>query len=288
MTGYAALPGTQGAWRWDWEVRSVNGKGLDLRLRLAEGFEALEPVIRAAAAKRLKRGSVSVALKMRANAEAGGAALDGAALEAALRRVQSVADAAAARGLSLAPISAADLLSAPGVLAGEEAALPEAEVKAGIDALMDALLEMRAAEGQKLGAVVNGHLDAMAGMIDAARETAEARAARAGEVLKAKVAALLDAAEDADPARLSQELAILSVKADVTEELDRLDAHVAAARDLLKGGGPVGRKLDFLMQEFMREANTMCSKSGAADLTQIGLDLKVLIDQMREQVQNLE
>jgi len=154
--------------------------------------------------------------------------------------------------------------------------------------LLDSLAQMRAGEGAKLGAILAQNLESLSKMVADARTTAEARSAKSGEVLKSRVAAVMSADEQADPARLAQELALIAVKADVTEELDRLDAHVTAAGDLLEKGGAIGRKLDFLMQEFMREANTLCSKANASDLTQIGLDLKVVIDQMREQVQNLE
>ena len=289
MTGYATLAGTAGSHRWEWEARSVNGKGLDLRLRLAEGFETLDPDIRAAATQRFKRGNITLTLKQRTVDGATGNALDPEALAAALSRLAAVEAAAGAQGLALGETSAAQILAVPGVVASAASEAPPLEaVRGEIAGLLDGLRDMRAAEGAKLGAILTDQLTAVAAHVGAARTTAEARAARAGDLLKARVAALLEANEQGDPARLAQELALLAVKADVTEELDRLTAHVQAAEALLAAGGPVGRKLDFLMQEFMREANTLCSKSGAADLTQIGLDLKVLIDQMREQVQNLE
>ena len=147
---------------------------------------------------------------------------------------------------------------------------------------------MRQTEGASLGEILQNQLKGMAELIQSASISAEARQARAGEILMQKVNALVEMSDEADPVRLQQELAILAVKADVTEEIDRLNAHVGAAGALLSKGGAIGRKLDFLMQEFNREANTLCSKSGSTELTGLGMDLKVLIDQMREQVQNLE
>ena len=289
MTGYATVSGETDRLTWDWEARSVNGKGLDLRLRLPEGCESLEPAIRRAAGAGLKRGNVTASLRVKTTASARVPATDPPALAAAIALLGSVEERAAEADVALRPSSAAEVLAMPGVIiAGDAQALPLPAIAAGIEPLFAALAAMRAEEGAQLGTVLADQLAGAAALLDRARTTAEARAARAGDLLKTRVDALLAATDAADPARLQQELAILAVKADVTEELDRLTAHVEATRQLLAEGGPVGRKLDFLMQEYMREANTLCSKSQSADLTQIGLDLKVLIDQMREQVQNLE
>jgi len=276
--------------RWDWEMRSVNGKGLDFRVRLPDGFEPLEPILRAQAKTHLTRGNVTVSLKYHDRAGAGLAEIRPDGLNAALAALSKIEDAAQEAGFNLAPMNAAQLAALPGVLgAGSEGPLgiPD-ELKNQIPALFETFVEMRGNEGTALGGILAGQLDSVSELIESAFKTAEARQARAGDILKEKVSALVDATDQADPARLQQELAILSVKADVTEEIDRLKAHLDAARDLLKKGGAIGRKLDFLMQEFNREANTVCSKSGSTELTQIGMDLKVLIDQMREQVQNLE
>ena len=163
-----------------------------------------------------------------------------------------------------------------------------AEIGADIGPLVAALAAARAGEGAALAATLAGQLGRIAALAAAARSTAEARAARGGELLRSRLEAVLATVATVDEARLAQELALIAVKADVTEELDRLEAHVAAAGALIADGGSVGRRLDFLMQEFNREANTLCAKSGSSELTAIGLELKVAIDQMREQVQNVE
>jgi uncharacterized protein (TIGR00255 family) len=293
MTGFADLAGARDGMAWTWEARSVNGRGLDLRLRLPEGFEALDSGIRAAARRFLARGSVTVTLRLARGSAATLPRLNPAALDAAI--AASLAASAAARrdGVDLAPMTAADLLSLRGVLEadagapGENAALLAA-LGAEAESLLAALAAARAAEGAALGALLAEQIDRVEALAAAARETAEARAARSGALLRTRLEAVLAGTAQVEEGRLAQELALLAVRADVTEELDRLGAHVAAARALLAAEGPVGRKLDFLMQEFNREANTLCAKSGASDLTAIGLELKVVIDQMREQAQNVE
>ena len=293
MTGYADVSDAAEGVGWTWEARSVNGRGLDLRLRLPDGFEALDASVRGAAAKVLGRGSVTVGLRLARGAGGAAPRLNREVLDAVVAAALVAGEAAAARGLDLAPMTAADLLAARGVLEadpgapGGDAALL-ARIAGGLDGLFAALAAARAGEGRALGAVIAGQLDRVAALVAAARETAAARAARTGELLRTRIEAVLAGTAAVDEARLAQELALLAVRADVTEELDRLEAHVAAARELLAAGGPVGRRLDFLMQEFNREVNTLCSKSGATDLTAIGLDLKVLVDRMREQVQNVE
>lgn len=297
MTGFADLAGAGAGITWIWEARSVNGRGFDLRLRLPEGFESLEAAARAAAGQAFSRGSMTIALRV--GRDAGGALprANPAALAAAVRAAKAVAEAAAAEGMVLAPVTVGELLAVRGVVeldtappvAGPElAALLAAEVPALVAALADA----RQAEGAALAAILAGQVDRIAALARDARTTAESRAGRSGALLRERLATVLAgvAATEVtiDEARLAQELALLAVKADVTEEVDRLDAHVAAARALIAGPGPVGRKLDFLMQEFNREANTLCSKAGSAELTAVGLELKVVIDQMREQVQNVE
>ncbi len=219
--------------------------------------------------------------------------LNDAALAAAVEAALAAAEAASRAGLDLAPMTAADLLAVRGVVE-TDAALPAdspealAALAADAEALLARLADARRAEGAALAAVIAAQVERIAALAAAARETAEARAARNGTLLRARIEAILAGTAAIDEARLAQELALAAVRADVTEELDRLGAHVAAARALLAAEGPVGRRLDFLMQEFNREANTLCSKSGSAELTAIGLELKVVIDQMREQVQNVE
>lgn len=296
MTAFATSRGQgQGAFAghsWVWELRSVNGKGLDLRLRLPDGIEGLEPAVRAELTRRLGRGNVSVGLRLARASGAEALRLNPEALAAALAALAQVQAAAGAAGVALAQPSAADLLSLRGVTeTGSAEVLDTAPLLAALlvdfRSCLDAFEAMRGAEGQALAVILGGQIDGIAALAASARDAAEARRPRAAEALGAALARVA-AAVDTDPTRIAQELALLAVKADITEELDRLDAHIAAARALLAQGGPIGRKFDFLAQEFNREANTLCSKAGDIALTGIGLDLKHLIDQMREQVQNLE
>ncbi len=293
MTGFADLAGHAEGLSWVWEARSVNGRGLDVRLRLPDGFEGLDAPLRAAATRALSRGSVTVALRIARGAAGGLPRLNAAALDAAVGAALAAAQAAARGGLDLAPMTAADLLAVRGVLETDAAGPAERPEVAALlageaEALLVRLAAARRDEGLALTAVIASQVERIEALTAAARESAEARAARSGALLRTRVEAVLAGSTPVDEARLAQELALVAVRADVTEELDRLAAHVAAARTLLAGEGPVGRKLDFLMQEFNREANTLCSKSGSAELTAIGLELKVVIDQMREQVQNVE
>ncbi|MEJ6388491.1 YicC/YloC family endoribonuclease [Gymnodinialimonas ulvae] len=287
MTAFASSDGNDGAIGWQWEIRGVNGRGLDLRLRLPDGLGALEQPLRTALQKALARGNVTVSLKLQRAAGSAALTLQEPLLDTVMAALQVVQ---ARAGDRLASSTAAEILGLRGVMeADDSVALPEPKrLLAEADTLIAAFVAMRRSEGRALAEVMAGQLDRIASLTDAAAETATLRAAAAGTRLRAQVAELLEATEIVDEARLAQELAVLAVKADVTEEIDRLRAHITAARDLIAKGGPVGRKLDFLMQEFNREANTLCSKSGDAALTAIGLDLKLTIDQMREQVQNVE
>ena len=290
MTGYATRTGAADGVAWTWEARSVNARGLDLRLRLPEGCGDLEPGLRRDLAAGLARGAVTLGLRITRDAAAGSAALDPDRVAGALTRIAQVEAAAAAQGLPLAPSSAADIVNlrllsdaAPG-----DDTLPLDAIRADTAPLIAALVGMRRAEGAAIGTVIAGQIDRIAQLTEGAATAAAARSEPQAARLKAALTAIGEIADGVDEARIAQELALIAVKSDVIEELDRLRAHVAAARDLLATGGTVGRKLDFLMQEFNREANTLCSKSGDAALTAIGLDLKLVIDQMREQVQNLE
>ncbi|HRO10426.1 YicC/YloC family endoribonuclease [Amaricoccus sp.] len=294
MTGFADLAGSGGGASWTWEARSVNGRGLDVRVKLPEGCETLDAAIRAAAARVLARGSVTVTLRRARGGSAALPRLSPGALEAAVAAALTASEVAAGRGLALAPITAADLLAVRGVLETDAAAPGEeaerlAAMAAGIEPLFAGLAAARAAEGTALVAILAGQIDRIEALTRAARSSAGAREGRTAEALRGRIETLLATLPvPVDEARLAQELALLAVRADVTEELDRLEAHIAAARALVAGEGPVGRKLDFLMQEFNREANTLCSKAQASELTAVGLELKVVIDQMREQVQNVE
>ncbi|MCC5991204.1 MAG: YicC family protein [Rhodobacteraceae bacterium] len=277
----------------EWELRSVNGRGLDLRLRLPDTLGFMEPALRAQLGERIARGNLSLALKLRHAGAAPLGQVDRTALEAALDALNIVAEQAQAQGVALQPPSALDLLGWRAIMpmtqdfaALDRNALSGA-VLAGFASLVDDFVAMRAREGQSLAALIGAQLDEVVRLTAAARAILPDRAEAMAEHLRKALEHLRDPVQ-LDPARLEQEVALIAVKGDVTEELDRLKAHCAAARDLLGTDGPVGRKLDFLMQEFNREANTLCSKAQHIALTRIGLDLKTVIDQMREQVQNLE
>ncbi len=288
MTGFAARIDEVAGITCAWEIRGVNARGLDIRLRLPEGIEGLEAAVRAALAGRFARGNVSLSLRLGRGMGDAAARLDPAALDTALDALAEVRAEAARRGLALGPASAAEVLALRGVMVAEapEAALDAAALTPGLAVLLDAFAEMRAREGAALAAVLVAQIDAIAALVGDIRALLPARAADAEAAFRAALARVAEAA--AEPQRVAQELALLAVKGDVTEELDRLEAHVAAARALLAEEGPIGRKLDFLAQEFNREANTLCSKSNHAGLTRLGLDLKAVIEQMREQVQNVE
>ncbi len=295
MTGFAARRGAALGYAWMWDLRSVNGKGLDLRLRLPDWIDGLEPLVRAAFGPAITRGNVSLSLKVSRDPAAVADAtlrLNRPALTAALQALAAVEACAMASGLTLAQPNAADVLALRGILdtsTGDEDAAPlRAALVADLGVVLSDFTAARQSEGAALSAVLTGQIDRIAALTAAAAEEILAHADHAATSLRASLAKLLEASEGLDETRLAQELALLAVKADVTEELDRLAAHTDAARALLATDGAVGRKFDFLTQEFMREANTFCSKSPSLAMTRIGLDLKTVIDQMREQVQNVE
>ncbi|MBL3563927.1 YicC family protein [Rhodovulum sulfidophilum] len=293
MTAFAARSGQTETHAWTWELRGVNSKGLDLRLRLPDWVPGLEPVVRAAVQSRVARGSVTLGLRISARDSGhGGLQIDPVALRSVLAMLGRVEAEAAAQGLSLAPSSAVEILALRGL---SDSAAPEPEtapllaaLSADLTPLLDEFMAMRASEGAALATVLCDHLATISTLTSRAAEVAEARRDQIEETLRASLARVMETAAGVDPDRVAQELALIAVKADVTEELDRLRAHVAAAETLLASGEPVGRRLDFLMQEFNREANTLCSKAQSVGLTRVGLDLKATIDQMREQVQNVE
>ncbi len=294
MTGFASRKGQGAGHAWTWDVRSVNGKGLDLRLRVPDWIDGLELALRAELARALGRGNVSLSLKVAREDEAGAEALrlNPQGLAATLRALAAIERAAMDVGVTLAQATAADVLTARGVL--EQGAVDpdtsalRAAILADLPALLADFHAMRAGEGQALARVIAAQLDTVEGLVSDARLAMLTRADDAAASLRAALARVLANAEGFDEQRLAQELALLAVKNDVTEEIDRLTAHVQAARALLADPGQVGRKFDFLVQEFLREANTLCSKAQSLALTRIGLDLKTVIDQMREQVQNVE
>jgi uncharacterized protein (TIGR00255 family) len=294
MTGFAARRGVGMGYSWAWDLRSVNGKGLDLRLRVPDWIDGLEAALRAELQKSISRGNVSLSLKVTQDEGREDAAfrLNEAALAAALTALGRVEAAAMASHVTLRQPTAADVLTLRGVIDATAQETDTTPLRQALLADLPAVLAdfhtMRGAEGRALSTVLTAQLDRIALLTTVAQKETAARGVTQADTLRDAVTRVLAATDAVDPARLAQELALLAVKTDVTEELDRLTAHVAAARAHLAEGQPAGRKLDFLMQEFMREANTLCSKAQSLALTRIGLDLKTVIDQMREQVQNVE
>jgi uncharacterized protein (TIGR00255 family) len=290
MTGFARRDGATGSTRWSWEVKTVNGKGLDVRLRLPQGFDAVEVKARAAAAKAFARGSCQIGLALKRETAAAAVRVNQDVLNAII-----AAMAEASRRLDAAAPRLDGLFAIKGVLESEEPEETESEREALQSALLDGLrkaladcAEMRRAEGEALASVLLGRL----AEIEVLAREAEANPARQPASIKVRLAdqirALLNEAPALDPDRLHQEALLLAAKVDVREELDRLYAHVGAARDLLNQGGAVGRRLDFLAQEFNREVNTLCSKANDVSLIATGLALKAVVEQFREQVQNIE
>ncbi len=290
MTGFARSEGTSGRCRWAWELRSVNGKGLDLRVRLPQGFEQFEPMVRQKAAAAFTRGNMQIGLSVSVAEAQVQPVINQAALSAILalrEQLSGIVDSA--------PLRLDTLLGVRGVVDFREAEESEAEresrdrdISTGLDAAIERLLTMRLGEGHALRQVLGGHVGKIAGLA-AAIEADRSRSVDAiAERLAGQVQMLMQGNGGLDRDRLYQEAVLLATKADLREEIDRLDAHVRAAEQLLTADQPVGRKLDFLAQEFNREANTICSKSNAAAVTAAGIELKVVIDQFREQIQNLE
>lgn len=291
MTGFAREAGTlaDGA-PFAWELKSVNGRGLDLRFRLPPGLDALEAAAREAAAKGLKRGNVQIGLALTRERRT--------ALQpdpAALERVLALALDLAARIPGAPPPRAEALLALPGVLRPEAEEAPDDEAQrtallAGFHSALAALLASRRAEGARLRAVLSALLDEIEALCTAAQAEAgaqpEAQQARLHETLDRLLGE--EGRQRFPEERLAQEVALLAAKSDIREELDRLAAHLAAARELLRVGEGAGRKLDFLVQEFVREVNTLCSKSASVALTRLGLEMKAAIERLREQAANVE
>ncbi|MCB8836014.1 YicC/YloC family endoribonuclease [Aurantimonas sp. VKM B-3413] len=290
MTGFARHEGSSQEGGFLWELRSVNGKGLDLRLRLPQGLEALEPDLRRLAAGALGRGNIQASLQFRRADRVSSLVVN----ENMLQKVLALSNQLVADGHA-GPPAADGILAIKGIIeTGEDTDDPEmlaarsAAVLAGFREAIERLAEARRTEGQALAEILAARLREISGLVD----RAERDPARSTETIRTRlrdqVAALIGADDRLDEGRLHQEAALLATRADIREELDRLRAHVEAATSLLREGGPIGRRLEFLSQEFHRESNTICSKSNAASLTAIGLELKVVVDQFREQVQNLE
>jgi uncharacterized protein (TIGR00255 family) len=290
MTGFARGHGVAGAYVWAWEIKSVNAKGLDVKLRLPPGWDAIEAPVRARTVETLSRGSVFASLTVRRDGTVPVAQINEpvlAAVLAVLKELSGKVDAA--------PPTLDGILALKGVIEVSEAEESETErraaevaIVAGFGAAMAGLADMRRVEGKALAGILATRLAEIATL--AAR--ADAAPGRKPEAVKARlaeqIATLLETSQRFDPDRLHQEALLLAAKADIREELDRLAAHVAQATKLIAGGGAIGRKLDFLAQELNRESNTLCAKANDVELTNIGLELKTVVEQFREQVQNLE
>ncbi|MGI9415883.1 MAG: YicC/YloC family endoribonuclease [Hyphomicrobiales bacterium] len=290
MTGFARSEGELNGTRWHWEARSVNGKSLDVRLRMPPGFEQLEPEVRAAVSKHLRRGNCQLSLQVTRDFAAGELRINQAALDSVLAAIESMAGRIEAQAPSLD-----GLLAIKGVVELSDTDEDEETVSArnaailrDLNTALAALAEARREEGQRLESVVGQHVDAIALLSEQARDCPARKPDAIRARLKDQIERILEQSSAFDEERLHQEAVLLAAKVDVQEELDRLFAHVSAARDLLEKDEAVGRRLDFLTQEFNREANTLCSKANDPALTGIGLEMKSVIDQMREQVQNVE
>jgi len=290
MTGFARREGTSGRYRWAWELRSVNGKGLDLRLRLPPGMERLEVDVRRLISIQFSRGNLQASLSLSADENRFEAVVSQSALATVLAMRDQLAGI-----IDPAPLKLDTLMAIRGIVEfretpeGEDAvASRDADVMAGLEGAIFDLKAMREHEGQALSRILLGQVSTIEDLTNVIEQDPSRSPAEIATKLSAQVAALMDAAPGLDRDRLHAEAALIATRVDLREEIDRLKAHVAAARELMVKGGPIGRKLDFLAQEFNRESNTICSKSNAAAVTSAGIELKVVIDQFREQVQNLE
>jgi uncharacterized protein (TIGR00255 family) len=289
MTGFARAEGEYSGQRWIWELKSVNGRGLDLKLRTPQGFDALEPAARAAASAKFKRGSLQAALNVARDVSAApNVKID---LELAERLI---AAGEQFKGRVAKP-RWDGVLAVRGVVQGEEGVQQTDEERAAFEALLvqsfnaalETLAEARRAEGRTLAAFFSDSADRMDALIAAARASAATAPAAALQRILLRLEGLAPELK-LDPQRLAQEAAIAATRADVQEELERLSAHAAELRSLITKPEPAGRRLDFLSQELTREANTLCSKSSELELTRIGLDLKTVVDQIKEQAANVE
>ena len=290
MTGFAESAGSHEGLRWRWETKSVNGRSLELRLRTPPGFDTLEQPARMLAAERFRRGNFQISLSVDADSLTRGLKVDPVALAGAVKLAREIA-----AETGLAPARVDGLLALKGVIVQEETAILDPVARGHRDAAIikslatafDALARARVNEGAKLAGLLSGQMNEIARLVNEADSLAAAQPEALRQKLTAQIQELTGNVQVA-PERLAQEVALLATRADVREELDRLKAHIQDARALLKSGEAVGRKLDFLSQEFNREANTLCSKSADIALTRVGLALKATIDQFREQAQNVE
>jgi len=294
MTGYARAQGADERRHWVWEARSVNGRNLEVRCRVPQGFDRLENPARTAAAGKLKRGNVSLSLTISSERQSKPLRINRELLAELAGLVEEVR-----KGTGAAAPTADGLLRVRGVIEEDDEAEESDEAVAALDkavmqtldAALRGLADARAAEGRALAGVLEGHVVEIDGLCRRVTERAETQIGLVRQRFESQLADLLERAPPLSEERFAQEVALQVGKADVREELDRLTAHIAQARSLLKDArpdNPVGRKFDFLCQEFNREANTLCSKSADIELTRIGIDLKGAVERMREQVQNVE
>jgi uncharacterized protein (TIGR00255 family) len=290
MTGFAREAGTTGPLSWAWELKSVNGRGLEVRVRVPPGFDLSGEEARRLVAGAFSRGQCQLNLTISRNAASPRVRVNREALDALVAALGSLTLPDEVR-----PASLDGILAVRGVIEVEDESADPAEeeavrreLTAGAAHLVDALARARASEGAALQDVIEGQLGEVARLVEAAENCPARRPEAIRAKLAEQVAALLDGASGLDPVRLHQEAALLATRADIREEIDRLRAHVAAARELLAADGAVGRRLDFLAQEFGREANTLCAKANDPSLSRIGLELKAVVEQFREQVQNVE
>jgi uncharacterized protein (TIGR00255 family) len=290
MTGFARTDGVHGNMSWFWEIRSVNGRSLDLRLRLPSGLERLEAGARSLCQERLARGNCTVSLGVRREVGQMEIRLNEVALEQALavaKRARAITDLKPARLDTLLAMRGVVETAEPEESEEEQAALAHA-LLAGLAAALDQLVAARAAEGARLQEVIEKQLATIEALVSQASAAMARQPGLLTARLEEQIARLAEVGTTFEPERLHQEGLLLAAKADIQEELDRLRAHVAAANELIASGQPAGRKLEFLAQEFNREANTTCSKASDIEISRIGLDLKTVIDQFREQVANIE
>ena len=295
MTGFGTIIGENQTHSWAAELRSVNGKGLDIKIRVPDWIDGLEGVVRTRLKQLIKRGNVTLTIKLQSdeNDQTVSLSLDQGILIKTLDNIAKIEQHGMDQGVSFAPSKATDLLMIKGItgnkiLSQEQLDTLYTEILASLDPLYEAFIASRLLEGTQLLHLVGSQLDALKTELEKAKALLGARDDHMRGLLKTQSAKILEDTTQFDAQRMAQEVALIFVKSDVTEELDRLAIHIQAASDLMKAGGAVGRRMEFLMQEFNREANTLCAKAQFSELTSIGLEMKVIIDQMREQIQNLE
>lgn len=295
MTGFGVVTGESQAHSWTAELRSVNGKGLDIKIRVPDWIDSLEGEVRARLKQLIKRGNVTLTIKLQndESEQTNSLSLDEGILSQTLNNIAKIEQLGLDQGVSFTPSKAADLLAIKGIMTNKALSQEQldtlcSKILTSLDPLYNSFLSSRSSEGAQLLKFLETQLDALRAELGNAKALLGVRDDHMRGLLKTQLAKILENTPQFDAQRMAQEVALIFVKSDVAEELDRLAIHIQAASDLLKAGGAVGRRMEFLMQEFNREANTLCAKAQFSELTSIGLEMKVIIDQMREQIQNLE